>query len=299
MPTKKTEIQQIDAITESARQLRSLYEFGKLPAYDNEMYIRPTASGCTLVSIDLERKPRRRAQQGKDVKWSAFKSGQEWKNDLVEYLKKKDSLIGTVRRKGGRVSCDSKDKPIVNKTRETPEKELQSFLIRDAINDKERKMRAIMNSCKEQNKPDLYFLTDELAFYDHSKDQDGEVKGKTVCDIIAIRKTGSHYVPVVMELKSSRDKERLVEQLKKAAEFVAKYSQEFQLLAGAFLGTQVKFAPEMKVEKWLIWPTPDNQKSYDVDPRRPDIISDGIRIVRYVGAPFNPSFLVDPPLELA
>jgi len=124
--------------------------------------------------------------------------------------------------------------------RETPERALQSFLIRNALSNG-RRMKALEAAVGKG--PALRFITDELSLPDG--------KGKVVCDLLALRDDDT---PVVIELKSSRDRDRLVHQVTSYARIVDGHREEFSRLYSAVLGQPV--ALRHTAEMWLIWPPP-------------------------------------------
>jgi len=124
--------------------------------------------------------------------------------------------------------------------RDTPEKALQSFLIRNALSNG-RRMKALEAAVGKGAA--LRFITDELSLPDG--------KGKVVCDLLALR---DDHTPVIIELKSSRDRDRLVFQLTSYARIVDGHPEEFSKLYSAVLGGPV--ALRRAAEKWLVWPPP-------------------------------------------
>lgn len=117
--------------------------------------------------------------------------------------------------------------------RSTPEKAFQSWLILEAYRNG-RQMKALG--------PGLEFVTDELVVYGAKKN---------VCDVLALRRVDGREVPVLIELKSSRDMKRLVEQLDVAC-LVDAETGRFEQLYSAILGREVRFGG--LCERWLIWP---------------------------------------------
>ena len=88
--------------------------------------------------------------------------------------------------------------------RPTPEKQLQSFLIRDAYTNQRRMVPISTASTATNDAVDLRFVTDEIPL------PLGAGK-RVVCDMLALRRDGGRCTPVVMELKSSRDMTKLVQ----------------------------------------------------------------------------------------
>lgn len=111
--------------------------------------------------------------------------------------------------------------------RDTPEKRLQSYLIREAYLNK-RRMRSIEQACVEADEPlQLLFVVDEIPLpISTSK--------RIVCDILALRPVpGDAYRPVLLELKSSRAKTELVRQVNAYAELVDQHRDGFGSLFSA------------------------------------------------------------------
>jgi len=158
-------------------------------------------------------------------------------------------------------------------TRGTPEKAIQSLIIRDAITNNGW-MKLLTAACPEQ--PRLRFLADELAF----RANDG---GKTVCDIVAVRLQDGIGTPIVIELKAARHLSRLTEQVCKMATLIADNLTDFRLLAEASWGVPVQLDP--KVERWIVWPSSGAERHGDLDPKINKCRADGVRLVTYTGDP--------------
>lgn len=157
-------------------------------------------------------------------------------------------------------------------SRVTPEKRVQSFLIADAYRH-ERRMAAL-------GAGELLFITDELALQ-----QEGGAK--VVCDILAFRPNPadvSRGVPVLIELKSSRQMTRLVAQLTAYAQEMITYAEAFARLYGAVLGRDIRFTGPP--ECWLVWPAVRGVLARD--PRAADLAAQGIRVIQYI--PREPPF---------
>jgi len=245
MPIPSTS-QQIQAITASARHLRELT--GRtLPALDADLYLRPVPDGCTVLSVN----PSRRPQQGLMRRWGPRVNFEAWRELRNESFAERDN----------------------QPTRVTPEKAMQSLLIRDAITN-QGWMKLLTAACPEQ--PRLRFLADELAF----RASDGE---KTVCDVVAVRWQDDLGTLIVIELKSARHLRRLTEQVCKMATLIAGNLEDFRLLAEASWGVPVQLTP--KVERWIIWPSSAAERRGDLDPKVNKCRADGVRLVTYDGAP--------------
>ena len=142
--------------------------------------------------------------------------------------------------------------------RPTPEKELQSFLIRMSpfTNESGTYMRRMVEieECvakKIGSRSKIYFITDELAVMRN------HTAKKTVCDILAMRvdEEGT-CIPMLIELKTKRLKKRLIGQIEsysEAFEELEKHLQGFSKMYSLLSGKTVEFAGR-KPEPWIIWP---------------------------------------------
>jgi hypothetical protein len=148
--------------------------------------------------------------------------------------------------------------------RDTPEKRLQSFFIRDAQTHG-RKMAAINSACADGT--ELEFVTDEIAM---------PLSGTEMkCDVLALRRDGGRSTPVLLELKSERDLTELVRQVTGYAALIDAHADLFAELYGALLGERVVF--DGPTEKWIVWPPPPSGRSR----RNPELAANAIRVVVY------------------
>lgn len=156
----------------------------------------------------------------------------------------------------------------VDHGRETGEKALQSFLIREAYVSS-RRLASINAASSTTNDPvELVFVTDEINL------PLGEGK-KIVCDVLALRRDGGRSTPVLLELKDARMQARLVEQVDAYAALIDAHAEEFASLFGALLGEAVHF--DGPTEKWIVWPAKGDVQ----DPREAELRARGIRVVGY------------------
>jgi hypothetical protein len=157
--------------------------------------------------------------------------------------------------------------------RSTPEKRLQSWLLREAY-------AADGKLCEFAD--DMFFVTDEQRF---PLDEDKDV----VCDLLAVRKTAQGLAPVALELKSGREKARLIEQVQAMAGVVDAHREQFGQLFSAILGREVML--DHPCERWLVWPA---REGTGADPHTDGLARHGIRVVGYteVGGGFE--FAVGP-----
>lgn len=153
----------------------------------------------------------------------------------------------------------------------TREKALQSFLIREAYKNG-RRLAPINAASVSTNDPvELVFVTDEIAL-----PLDDE--GKTVCDVLALRRDNGRCTPVLLELKDARMLGRLVAQVESYAALIDGHTALFEELYGALLGEAVKF-DDRPTEKWIVWPAAGETN----DPQEEKLAAQrkNIRIVGY------------------
>lgn len=157
----------------------------------------------------------------------------------------------------------------VDQGRPTPEKELQSFLIREAYANERRLWPLTAAAARSASPVELSFVTDEIAL-----PVDGGAR--IVCDLLALRTDAGRAVPVAIELKSSRHMKRLVEQVTGYAALIDQHADLFSDLFGALLGVDVRFTGPC--EKWIVWPAAGDT----ADPREDELGRAGMRVVGYV-----------------
>lgn len=162
--------------------------------------------------------------------------------------------------------------------RDTPEKALQSFLIRDAYS-RGRHMYAIRRASADA--VDLIFVTDEISLPTDT--------GERKCDLLAVRRDGARCVPVLIELKSRRAQKELVEQVTAYARLIDEHAGLFAELYSALLGEPVVL--DVPTEKWIVWP----KARMGRDPREAELGALGIRVVGYEEIAGSYSFIVGPP----
>lgn len=151
--------------------------------------------------------------------------------------------------------------------RDTGEKALQSFLIRDA-HAHERRLHALNAASADTRDPvELVFVTDEIALPLET--------GKIVCDVLALRRDHGRSTPVLLELKDARQLTRLARQVTTYADLVDAYADRFASLFGALLGEEVTF--DGATEKWIVWPL----EGVDRDPKEDKLAEQQIRVVGY------------------
>lgn len=206
--------------------------------YRGKVHFRPSSGGIAMIGLENDR-----PQRGTRINLKQLK------NHFESYYNSHCSVCPQ-----GRI---------------TREKALQSFFIREAYQN-HRKMRSINEASRITNDPvDLLFVVDEISV-------PLEDKGRIVCDILAIRVVPDRkYTPVLLELKSSRLKQELFDQVEKYAAVVDNNSKVFQELFSEILGGEIKVVGSC--EKWIVWPMEKDA----ADRRQEEFASKGIRVVGY------------------
>ena len=217
----------------------------------NQTHLRPTAKGVSLVSIG-KKTPQIRA---KDIEFSC------------------------------KVKFDSHQKsdPIEPK-RSTPEKELQSWIIRDAYRNQGR-MKSIEPIVKMKIIPvadvKVFFVTDEIGLVS------GDTGKLIKCDILAVRKESEangkvNWIPMQIELKSERKLDELIGQLEKYEKVFEKSRKAFEtiynILLNPVIGEKITFDAS-KLEKWILWPYAANPQQVTKE----KISKNGINEIQYEG----------------
>jgi hypothetical protein len=226
----------LDQVIAYATEIRE--KLGDLAASQKgRVHFRPTSNGITMIGL-LPSRP----QRGRGG-YSANRLLRDFETEFHKY-------------------CED-----IPQGRSTPEKELQSFLIRDAY--QHRREFTVLRCPESEIGPNasLHFVTDELAMLAES--------GQVVCDILALYRTRDQARPVVMELKSARQMRRLVEQLTEYAAIMEQYYSQFERLYSAALGERIHFSGPP--ERWLVWPAVRS----GADPREAELARQGIRVVQY------------------
>ena len=234
--------ERLSKIIAQAHEVRR--ELGALLASGKNVHFRPGSKGFSMVGL-LHDKPQLGVSGLTDTKHTVAHFDELFKEH-----------------------CDG-DGPI----RKTPEKSLQSFLTRDAYAHG-RHMDAIEEASKRTNDPvELLFITDEIRLPHES--------ANIVCDVLALRVDHGVETPVLLELKSGRELERLVGQVETYATLVDAHEDLFADLFAATLGREVRF--DGPTERWIVWPAAgwDRTKPYDASKldtkdRHEDELRDGV-----------------------
>lgn len=154
--------------------------------------------------------------------------------------------------------------------RPTPEKRLQSHLVADAYRSDRR-----LVSLAAPGEPPPLFVTDELAL--------PTADGKLVCDILALapEPDAEHHQhqsrAAVIELKSSRDKTRLVRQVTAYAALVDAHLDLVAELFSVILHRTVTL--QAPTQRMIVWPHP---AGHDRDPSEDELAALGIRVAGYI-----------------
>jgi hypothetical protein len=155
----------------------------------------------------------------------------------------------------------------VEQGKPTGEKALQSFLIRESYRNGRRMMPINVASARTNEPVELVLVTDEIPL--------PVPDGKTVCDVLALRRASGRSTPVLLELKDDRMLTRLVEQVECYSALMDEHATLFADLFGALLGEVVRF--DGPTEKWIVWPAAGVEK----DPREDELAGKRIRVVGY------------------
>lgn len=243
--------------TEWARRIRAELQ-PLLEAHGERVHFRPSSTGVSMVGL-LPNRPQR---------------GESGLTNLKSVSEGFEAMFDA--------HCRN-----VEHGRATGEKSLQSFLIAEAQKNGRRLISLNEASAATDTPVDLWFITDEIAL--------PTVKGKLVCDILAVRRDGGRCTPVVIELKDSRQLTRLVQQVEGYAALIDLHADLFAELFSALLGEAIVF--DGPTEKWIVWPAVTPRSG--ADPRTSELLERRIRPASYVLADDRYSFVVgpaDPPL---
>lgn len=212
-----------------------------LDAHGDRVHFRPASSGIAMVGL-LHDRPQR---------------GKSGITNLERVVSSFEEMFDT--------HCRT-----IEHGKPTGEKALQSFLIREAYKNG-RRLAPINEASASTNDPvDLVFITDEIAL-------PLDEEGKTVCDVLALRRDNGRSTPVLLELKDDRMLARLVAQVESYSALMDSHVSLFEELYGALLGEAVKF--DGPTEKWIVWPAAGEKQ----DPQEEKLAADSknIRIVGY------------------
>lgn len=243
MDVKLEQQRRLRETIEWARKIKEhLAEISEANGY--RVHFRPGSTGVSMVGLDHERPQR----------------GRSGIQDLARFARDFESEFTT--------HCRG-----VEQGRPTGEKALQSFLIRNA-HGHGRDLHAINVASSLTNEAvRLVFVTDEISL--PVARGPARTYGKTVCDVLALRRDGGRSTPVLLELKDNRALTRLVEQVNGYAALIDEHAELYAELFGALLGEDVQF--DAPTERWMVWP----QAGEPADPREAELTNMGIRVVGY------------------
>jgi hypothetical protein len=224
-----------------------------LDSHRGQVHFRPSSGGVAMIGLDPKR-----PQLGR----SGFRNLKRLRENFDELYRKYC------------VDCSP--------GRGTPEKALQSFMIRDAYQN-DRKLSSINEASKgTNNEVELIFAVDEIPV-------PLEGTKRIVCDVLALsRLPDGGYRPVLLELKSSRMMRKLVEQVESYADIVDRHSDLFGEIFSAMLDEKIHLVGSC--EKWVVWPRAGKIE----DPRQEELAKKGIRVVGYRQNSSESSFRVGP-----
>lgn len=208
--------------------------------HGRQVHLRPTTGGVTLLGLTLDR-----PQRGK----GGFCDMQRLRDNFDQLYEQ--HCVATGHR------------------RATSEKAVQSALIRDAY-EHGRSMRLFDTATAPTNDAVApIFVVDELSLPDAG--------GEICCDLVALRPIAPEtYRPVVIELKWTRQKKRLIEQVTRYADLVEEHRGSFELIAQSLLARPVRLVGEC--DRWIVWPALEER---DSEPWVPDFAAHQIRVFTY------------------
>ncbi len=240
MTDRDKQREQLTATIKSAKKIRASLQH-LLDAHGDRVHFRPAAGGVTMVGL-LHDRPQR---------GEGFANHEHIVADFETLFQK---------------HCRD-----IEQGRRTREKELQSFLIRESYTSN-RRLKSINAASTVTNAPvDLIFVTDEIAL--------PEADGKTVCDILALRRDGGRATPVLLELKTGRELKRLKAQVESYSALFNTHADLFAELFSELLGEKIAF--DRPCEKWIVWPVPEAMSVQAKDPQEDKLRTECIRCVTY------------------
>ena len=125
-----------------------------------------------------------------------------------------------------------------------PERKLQSWLIKQSLQNKLSLKSAL--ALDDEKYDDLLFALDEVSLGDNNH------QPIIRCDILAVGLQNGNAFPVLIELKSARDKARLIEQLESFVHRIEQFRNEFEELLSNCVNKKVSASD--KIGKMVIWP---------------------------------------------
>lgn len=155
-----------------------------------------------------------------------------------------------------------------------PERCLQRYIIKASLINNRNMITAL--ALKDCPYDELIFATDEVSL--------GDVR----CDILAVGKVAENYYPVIIELKSSRNKKELIGQLCDFSKTVKTYNTEFSNLLSCITGKSINTNNPQKI---IVWPVAESEankgenvrfgSSFNAQKTRDEILSMTISLLEY------------------
>jgi hypothetical protein len=138
------------------------------------------------------------------------------------------------------------------------ERRLQSWIIKQALMNRRDLMKSQIFECLKESFDELIFALDEVSFGDKNHKHPIEEADIVRCDLLAVGVKDGNTFPVVIELKTSRDLGRLIEQLKNAEREIISHEQEIRSLMELITGKKIS---DSTVKKVLVWPDGNESKT--------------------------------------
>lgn len=257
MPEKSTHIEKV---IKKARDIcdhrKALHDITVDSKY--RIHFRPTADGVTAVSLMPKS-----AHRGE-----TFQSVEE----LLNYPR--EELYAKVLFKKKQGTAAEKD---------FGEDRIHAFLVRDALRNNDGFMDCLSKAPSEEGRPFesvRYVMSESASPRDAAMQKEGEKK--PTCDILALRRCDGFDIPVLLELKKTRLKKRLKEQIEKFTQYLWGLREPYESLFSVMLQEDVSFAQSVQVERWIVWPLDSRNKgNLDQDFHEEDLLEADIGIVQY------------------
>lgn len=150
-----------------------------------------------------------------------------------------------------------------------PERRIQCWLIRSALlnGGDLRTPLGLTGSLYDE----LLFALDEVSL------GDAKHGGAIRCDLLGVGRSGEASFPVLIELKSGREKTTLLRQLDKFCREIVEHREFFCRLLEACTGLPIS---ETHARKLILWPKPDREDVHTRAHLR-ELVDGGIDVVEY------------------
>jgi len=135
-----------------------------------------------------------------------------------------------------------------------PERKIQCWLIKQSLNNNLKLSSALALDDKKYDQ--LLFALDEVSLGDNNH------QPIVRCDILAVGVQNGNAFPVLIELKSARDKKRLGEQLENFVCHIKHFSHEFEELLSCCVNKKVSVSE--KIGKMIVWPESKNAREESI-----------------------------------